>query len=90
MWWPLWYGTLGLSDTAHVESGELSCGTGSRRKLVPSPDESPVIKYLAPMPAVTPFATPETAILHVVPATAVTCTSLAPVIECVALTWCYF
>ena len=21
-----WYGTLGLSDTAHVESGELSCG----------------------------------------------------------------
>ena len=50
---PSWYGTLGLSDTAHVESGELSCGahvaqtaawpnTGSRRMVVPSPDSGRV------------------------------------------------
>ena len=49
-------------------------------------DESPVIKYLALIPAVTPNAAPETAIQHVVPASAVTHTSPAPVIEHVAPT----
>ena len=49
-------------------------------------DESAVIKYLAPIPAVTPYAAPETAIQHVVPASAVTYTSLAPVTEYVAPT----
>ena len=49
-------------------------------------DESPAIKYVDPIPAVTPYAAPETAIRHVVPVSAVTYTSLSPVIEYVAPT----
>ena len=95
-----WYGTLGLSDTAHVESGELSCGGAPGANgppgltLAPAErwfhhqtvDESPAITYVGPTPDVTLHAAPETAIRHVVPVSAVTCTSPAPVIEYVAPT----
>ena len=49
-------------------------------------DESPVIKYLAPIPAVTSNTALETVIEHGVPASAVTYTSPVPVIEYVAPT----
>ena len=78
-----WYGTLGLSDTAHVESGELSCGAhlAPAEFRLQTVDGSPAIQYMDPIPAATLHAAPETAIRHVVPVSAVTYTSPAPVIE---------
>ena len=49
-------------------------------------DESPAIKHVDPTPAVTLYAAPETAIRLVVPVSAVTYTSLSPVVEYVAPT----
>ena len=72
---PPWDGTLGLSSRrkrrAFMCPLGLTLAPAECWSHLQTVDESPVIKYLAPIRAVTPNAAPETAIQHVVPASAV-------------------